>query len=1345
MTACPPSEQLRQFLDDRLGADEAALLTVHVANCPECQRHLKELHTLSARLLPPPVTPGSAPPLGATLGVPWPTVPEMPHIPDYTDLVELGRGGMGVVYKARQVSLNRTVALKVLRAGPDADAAELARFQAEAETVARLQHPNIVQIYHVGAHQGRPFLALEYCPGGGLHQKLAGKPLSPDEAATLVEALARALEVVHQVRIVHRDLKPANVLLATDGTPKIADFGLAKRLDMAHQTVSGHILGTPSYMAPEQAAGKNREVGPAADVYALGAILYECLTGRPPFNAPTALETLKQVLQTEPAAPSQLAPGTPHDLNTICLKCLEKEPHKRYAGPRELADDLRRYRNGEPILARPVGAAERLLRWGRRNPAIAGLLGAVATALLLGTAVAWGFALWAHASAEEARQGQRDAEEARLQFAAQKTVAERNERAAVNSREAEVIAKVNAETARQEASNNALEAKLDKQRAEQALLRAERLLYDNKVALALREGQAGDFIRALDLLAECRLEFRGWGHRFLWTLYNRVERGLSGHKAPVRAVAVTPDGKRIASASHDCTVKVWDGDTGQELRTLEHGFNQKVVAVAITPDGKRVASASGPQVHLWDIDSGKEVRRLLGHSGDVLAVALSNDGSRVFSGGADRTVRVWDARTGKELQVFKDQTAAVTCLAITPDGQRVVCGDMSGMIRDRILDTNNGRAFQAGSKAIRAIALSADGKRLVTSGDDPVLHVFDGDTGRHLTRLEGHTDSVLGLAYSHDGNRIASGSGDRTTKLWDTHTGQPILTLRDLPVTVYSVALSGDGKRVVMGSLLNTVKVWDLGLRPESWTSLRRPGAVIAVALSGDGQRAAGAGQDGDLVFWDMGTGFEVSPPNGHRGDVLAVALDRDGGRAVSGGVDGKVKVWDVANRKVVWTLTGHKMAVAGVALSLDGKRVASGSFDMTVRLWDADTGKALRTLSGHTDWVWAVTFADGGRQVVSASQDGTVKVWDAETGKELRTLRGHKGGVLCVAVSGDGRRVVSGGQDGTVRVWDAATGDLLVTLPGNGFRVPCVAISSDGTRAFSGSFPNAIKIWDLTTGQELVALHGHHGLVLGLALSRDGKRLLSGGRDRYARAWDADNDLDYLALKCPHSIHSAAVTADGGRVVSGDGNGIVRLWDGNTGQVLRVLPGHQTPVTAVALSADGERIASFAGHFEKNIPGPLLEMFLWNPKADQPKTLLKEHQDWWHAAALSGDGRRVARANAVGTVKLWDADSGKELWKTDTPNPVIDLALSGDGHRLATRHKNGAIKVWDTDSRGAGRQMVEGNDGHTRCLALSADGKRVAVGFDNGAVRVWDADSGKQVIQLAGDGQVVRQVVLER
>jgi serine/threonine protein kinase len=446
MTPCPSDHQLEQLLTEDLPPEEVGELARHTDDCSVCQQRLERLledptvsrwrQLLQATAVPyqmqalprPPASSGEREPVESgdntgrakgpaaiveTVAYESPSVSESsctpplpasdpagPAVPGYEMLGELGRGGMGAVYRARQLSLNRLVALKVISAGAQAQAEEVARFQIEAVAVARLQHPHIVQVYETGASQGRPYLVMELVPGSSLAEKLAAAPLEARAAAELVRALASAMQHAHERGIIHRDLKPANVLLLPDGTPKITDFGLAKRLDVGEgQTRAGQLLGTPSYMAPEQAAAQKGRVGPTADVYALGAVLYECLTGRPPFKGATPWETVLQVLHADPVPPRRLRPGVPRDLETICLKCLHKEARKRYPSAHDFAEDLRRFMSSETILARPAGPIEKTTKWARRRPTMAALI--LVSACALGTLLAGG--VWYNARLRAAR------------------------------------------------------------------------------------------------------------------------------------------------------------------------------------------------------------------------------------------------------------------------------------------------------------------------------------------------------------------------------------------------------------------------------------------------------------------------------------------------------------------------------------------------------------------------------------------------------------------------------------------------------------------------------------------------------------------------------------------------------------------------------------------------------------------------------------------------------------------------------------------------------------------------------------------------------------------------------
>jgi hypothetical protein len=470
------------------------------------------------------------------LTLPWPASaePSLPRVPGYQILSVLGRGGMGVVYQARHLKLQRLVALKMIRGGGAAGPEELERFRTEAESIARLQHPHIVQIFEVGEHDGLPFFVLEYCSGGGLDRQLAGTPLPPPQAARLVEQLARSMHAAHQKGIVHRDLKPANVLLTEDGTPKITDFGLAKKLDAAGQTHTGAVMGTPSYMAPEQASGLGQTQGPACDIYALGAILYDCLTGRPPFRAATTMDTVMQVIHEEPVPPTQLNPKVPRDLETICLKCLRKEPASRYASAADLGDDLGRYLRGEPILARPVGRLERTTKWVGRHKGLSAALATAVVTLLVGTSVATWEAVQANKAWDDEKQQRKTAE-----------VAEKKAREA---------------TEQADLARNATDEALRK--AKKALLRFESMQYIDQIVAADKALQEYDLIGARTHLESCRLDLRNVEHAYLSKQLARKALTLRGHTQQVLSLALSSDGKRLCSGSFDKTIKLWDLEPG---------------------------------------------------------------------------------------------------------------------------------------------------------------------------------------------------------------------------------------------------------------------------------------------------------------------------------------------------------------------------------------------------------------------------------------------------------------------------------------------------------------------------------------------------------------------------------------------------------------------------------------------------------------------------------------------------------------------------------------------------------------------------------------------------------------
>jgi WD40 repeat protein len=909
--------------------------------------------------------------------------------------------------------------------------------------------------------------------------------LTPRERLELFVHLCQAVQHAHQKGIIHRDLKPSNVLVTlNDGRPlvKVIDFGIAKAMgqqltDKTLFTGFAQLVGTPLYMSPEQAALSNADTDTRSDIYSLGVLLYELLTGTTPFEKERLKEVgydeLRRIIrEEEPPRPStrvstlgqaatalstqrrsdpkRLSQVFRGELDWIVMKALEKDRNRRYESASALAADVQRYLGDEPVLACPPSAWYRFRKLARRKKSA---LAAAACVFLAFAGIAGGTG-W---------------------------------------------------------------ALRDRGAREEALERERREAYFYRITVAHRE-LADNPAAALRALRECPEDLRGWEWHYLMRL-TRVEPLVFQDKTEVNCVAFSPDGERLASAGADGAVRIRNGRTGEVvLEFRAHG--RSAVSVAFHPDGKhlasvgadrtvkvwdlttgqgvfqqpcdpvrdaaytvafrppdgrQVAAGGGGVVNVWDWASGKLLHAFPGHAPQPIAVAFSGDGRRLATGSGSEGPRVWDAATGAgPLHTFPGYRNPISALAFSPDGGRLAVSSFDRTVK--VWDTaTGGLLFPAllHTGNTLCVAYSPDGRRLASSGEDKTVRVWDAQTGREVLGLRGHARRCMCVAFSPDGWRLASASADRTIRIWDAtplrgDEGQALLTFTKHSNEIRSVACSPDG-RIASAALSGDVKVWDVAT---GRSSVEFNDGIFALAWHPDGRRLAVAGDDDELFtvkVWDTlrieKRSFQL--PRGR--EYFAVAFSPDRKYLVTGRQKGAVQVWDAGTGDEVATLGYHDQSVGAVVFSRDGTLLATASWDGEVKLWDATRlgekqGGRCLTRRARVPWPGVnVAFSPDGRRLATGGEHNTVLIWDLQTGQEPKTLWGHSGEVYTLAFSPDGRWVASGGEDSTVKVWDSHTGKVVRTFRGHTGLVSSVAFSPDGRRLVSGSRDTTVKVWDLT------------------------------------------------------------------------------------------------------------------------------------------------------------------------------------------------------------------------------------------------------------------------------------------
>jgi WD40 repeat protein len=983
----------------------------------------------------------------------------------------LARGGMGSVYEARQVAPERAVAVKVVRDGHFGPGV-LQRFADEARVLARLRHPHIAQIHACGtcsAPRGTfPYIVMELVEGARtITEHVAATHATLRDRVRLMRDVAAAVAHGHRKGVIHRDLKPGNVLVDAAGMPKVIDFGVARTLDAAatgqeRMTGSGDLVGTLRYMSPEQLGADVDEVDARTDVYALGLVLHELLTGRLPYElrgaSPVEAARIIDGLTAPPTAElarivkdaGRLRADEARALAAIVSMCLEPRAADRYATAVEVEAELGRWLEGEPVLARPPTALETVLRLARKHRVAAAAGGGMIVSLLLAIAGITWFSLRAEARRQEA-----------------------------------VAATALAESRRAEADRQGADARAQ--------------LYLSTVLLAAEARDRDNLAEATRLLAAARglVGAAGMGHPLeLDCLAASLDEATAvhrGHAGTITAVGWSPDGRWLAIGDATGGVRVVAAGSEDEGHLLA-AHEGAVWAVTFAPDGRRIATASADgTVRIHDTGTWRESAVLAAHDGPVYGAAFAPDGGLLATASRDRTVRLWDTGAWSERAVLAGHEGTVYAVEFAPDGKQVATGDQKGTTRLWDVATAEPVASLVGHEGrIFRVAFAPDGRRLATASEDATARVWDIASGTAIATMR-HPFRVNSVAFLGDGGRVATASGDGVLRIWDAEQGTETTRMRGHAVVPGTA-------RVATGSADGTAREWDVECAIA--VRARCVGRVLAAAFSPDGRTVAAGTAVGAVQLFDAATYLPVGRLTIASGRINDVAFVPGSGAVAAACDDGAVRVWSRAAAPAPTVIPLHSRRIYSVGFSADGRLIATASEDRTARIWDVAANAAVGGPLRHPGRVFCAAFTPDARLVATAGADDVARLWNVATGAEERRLAGHRAAVNWLAFDAAGVRLATASSDGTVRLWGVADGRMLAELTGPAQQVWKVAFSPDGSRVAAVSADGTAQLWDAATGRPASMLRGHRDQVWAVAFPPDGRSLVTGSWDGSLRDW---------------------------------------------------------------------------------------------------------------------------------------------------------------------------------------------------------------------------------------------------